>query len=80
MRYEKLFAHTDAVMRLHLSKKKKSIAHIFIFKTFPATHFYSFLIIINALLFTRVAINGTACLTALLLWRQVVERKKKNAL
>ena len=37
-------------------------------------------IIINALSFMWVAINGTTCWTALLLWLQVVWKEKNNAL
>ena len=41
-----LFAHTVAVIRLHLSKKEQTIAYIYIIKTYPTMIFQFFKIII----------------------------------
>ena len=64
-RYENMFAHTVAVRRL-----QQFIAYIYIFKTFSTTLFYFFLIIINALSFMWVEINGQQV--------RFAERKKKE--
>ena len=75
--YENLFAHTVAVISLHLSKKNNSLL-IFTFLK-PLLHcILIFVIIINALSFMWVATNGTACWTALLLRLQVVWKEKKE--
>ena len=59
--HENLFAHTAEVMRLHLAKMNNSLIIFTFLNTFPTTHFKFVLIIINALLFMRVAINEKAC-------------------
>ena len=67
------FAHTVAVMRLHLSKKKHNPLLIFTF----LKHFLRCMIIINALSFIWVAINRTSLLNSFVkVTSGCVERKK----
>ena len=61
LQIKNLFAHTVAVLRLYLSKKNNPLL-IF---TFLKPSYIAFFYIINALSFMGVAINGTACSTAL---------------
>ena len=76
---ENSFANTVAVIRLHIPKKN-NLMLIFTFLKHFLQQNYKFLlkIFIKALLFMWVAIHGTACWTALLLWRQVVWREKRT--
>ena len=56
VRYENLFAHAVAIIRLH-----QSIAFIYISETFHTTHFLLVLILMYILSFGCVTINGAAC-------------------